>query len=193
MNLVKKSLYITVMLFILSIIYTVVVNIFAQTFFNKSANGSIIYKNETPIGSKHIGQLFTKDNFFHGRPSAYNYNTYETEAEAQTLPASGGSNLAVSNPAYSENLKNNIDNLLKENPNLKVEDIPTEMVTASGSGLDPHISVEGAMLQAERVAKENGITVDEVSKIVKENAEKNIVNVLELNLAVLDYIKSETK
>ena len=193
MSLAKKSLYITILLFILSIIYTVVVNIFAQTFFKESANGSIIYKNETPIGSKHIGQQFTKDNLFHGRPSAYNYNTYETDEEANTLPASGGSNLAVSNPAYSENLKTNIDKLLKENPNLKIEDIPTEMITASGSGLDPHISIEGAMIQVERVAKANNISKEKISEIIKENIEGNIVNVLQLNLAILEYKKAEIK
>lgn len=193
MSLVKKSFYITILLFILSIIYIVLVNIFAQTFFKESANGSIIYKNEIPIGSEHIGQLFTKDNFFHGRPSAYNYNTYETDEEANTLPASGGSNLAVSNPVYSENLKANTDKLLKENPNLKIEDIPTEMVTASGSGLDPHISVEGAMIQVERVAKANNISKEKISEIIKENSEGNIVNVLQLNLAILEYKKGETK
>lgn len=193
MSLVKKSLYITILLFILSIIYTVLVNIFAQTFFKESANGSIIYKNEIPIGSEHIGQLFTKDNFFHGRPSAYNYNTYETDEEANTLPASGGSNLAVSNPVYSENIKANIDKLLKENPNLKIEDIPTEMVTTSGSGLDPNISVEGAMIQIERVAKANNISKEKISEIIKENSEGNIVNVLQLNLAILEYKKVEIK
>lgn len=189
MSLVKKSFYITVILFVLSIIYTLSINIFAQLFFKESANGSIIYRDGIPVGSKYIGQLFTKDKFFHGRPSVYNYNVYETEEEANTLPASGGSNLAISNFAYAESLKINIDKLLKENLNLKKEDIPVEMVTASGSGLDPHISIEGVMIQLERVAKANNISNEEISKIIKENSEGNLVNVLQLNLALLEYKK----
>jgi K+-transporting ATPase ATPase C chain len=183
-EILKKSIYITVALFILATVYTCVINGFAQMFFNHSANGSLIVKDGQAIGSKHIGQVFTDEKHFHGRPSAYNYNTYETEEEAQVLPASGGTNLGLSNPAYSENVKANVEKLLNANPGLKVEDIPVEMVTASGSGLDPHITVQGALIQAERVAKANGISKDEVINLINKIAHKDIVNVLELNLAL---------
>ena len=76
MNLIKKGIHITIVLFIIAAVYTVIINIFAQTFFKDSANGSIIYKNGQAIGSKYIGQLFTSEKYFHGKPSAYNYNTY---------------------------------------------------------------------------------------------------------------------
>lgn len=188
-EILKKSIYITVALFILATIYTCVINGFAQIFFNHSANGSIIVKDGQAIGSKHIGQVFAGAKHFHGRPSAYNYNTYDTEEETQVLPASGGTNLGLSNPTYTENVKANVEKLLVENPGLKVEDIPVEMVTASGSGLDPHITVQGAMIQAERVARENGIAKDEVVALINKIAHKDIVNVLELNLALEELAK----
>lgn len=188
-EILKKSIYITVALFILATVYTYLINGFAQTFFNHSANGSIIVKDGQAVGSKHIGQVFTEAKYFHGRPSAYNYNTYATEEEAQVLPASGGTNLGLSNPTYTENVKANVEKLLAENPGLKVEDIPVEMVTASGSGLDPHITVQGAMIQAERVAKENGIIKDEVVDLINKMAHKDIINVLELNLALEELTK----
>lgn len=118
MELIKKSIYITISLFIITVLYTGIINIFAQTFFKNSANGSIIYKNEQAIGSKYIGQLFTSDRYFHGRPSAFNYNTYNSMKETEALPASGGSNLSISNSIYSENLKNRIEKFLNDNPEL---------------------------------------------------------------------------
>ena len=72
MELIKKSIYTTISLFIIAVLYTIIINVFAQTFFKDSANGSIIYKNNQAVGSKYIGQLFTSDKYFHGRPSAYN-------------------------------------------------------------------------------------------------------------------------
>ena len=76
MELIKKSIYTTISLFIIAVLYTIIINVFAQTFFKDSANGSIIYKNNQAVGSKYIGQLFTSDKYFHGRPSAYNSVSY---------------------------------------------------------------------------------------------------------------------
>lgn len=189
MELVKKSVYVTLILFIISIIYTVIINIFAQTLFNKSANGSLIYEGNTIIGSEYIGQLFTSDKYFHGRPSIYNYNTYISEEKAQTLPASGGSNLAISNPQYNENLKNNIDQLLESNPHLKSEEIPIDMITSSASGLDPNISVQGAMIQVKRVAEKNNLPEAKVIDLVKSNVKNNMINVLKLNISLKEILK----
>lgn len=189
MNLIKKGIHVTIVLFIIAAVYTVIINVFAQTFFKDSANGSIIYKNGQAIGSKYIGQLFTSEKYFHGRPSAYNYNTYNSKEEAETLPASGGSNLAVSNPAYSENLKNRIEKLLNDNPELKTKEIPVDMVTASGSGVDPNISIQGAMIQTKRIAKANNIPEEKIIELIKNNINNNMVNVLELNLALEKLLK----
>lgn len=189
MELIKKSIYITISLFIIAVLYTIIINVFAQTFFKDSANGSIIYKNNQAIGSKYIGQLFTSDKYFHGRPSAYNYNTYNTQEEAKTLPASGGTNLALSNPMYNENIKNNIDFLLKKNPNLESKEIPIEMITSSGSGVDPNISTQGAMIQVDRISKVNNIPKEKVIELVKNNIENDMINVLELNIALEELVK----
>lgn len=188
-EILKKSIFITVGLFILSVIYTCTINSFAQIFFTNSANGSLIVKDGEIIGSKYIGQVFTEKKYFHGRPSVNNYNTYNTREEAETLPISGGSNLAISNPNYIKNIEINIEKLLLENPNLQIKDIPSEMITASGSGLDPHITVQGAFIQAERVARENKINKDKIIELINKVAHKNIINVLELNLALENLIK----
>lgn len=189
MELIKKSIYTTISLFIIAVLYTIIINVFAQTFFKDSANGSIIYKNNQAVGSKYIGQLFTSDKYFHGRPSAYNYNTYDSKEEAETLPASGGTNLALSNPVYNENIKNNIDLLLKKNPNLETKEIPIEMITSSGSGVDPNISIQGAMIQVERISKSNNIPKEKVIELVKNNIENDMINVLELNIALEELFK----
>lgn len=189
MELIKKSIYITISLFIVAILYTAIINIFAQTFFKKSANGSIVYKNNQAIGSKYVGQLFTSEKYFHGRPSAYNYNTYNSKEEAETLPASGGTNLALSNFTYNENIKNNIDLLLKKNPNLETKELPVDMITSSGSGVDPNISIQGAMIQTKRIAKANNIPEEKIIELIKNNINNNMVNVLELNLALNELVK----
>lgn len=185
----KKGICITLILFVITTLYTLIINGFAQTFFNHSANGSILIKNGEVVGSENIGQSFKDSKYFHGRPSVSYYNTYSTKEEAETTPASGGSNLAVSNPEYKTNIKSAIKNLLKENPGLKVEDIPAEMITSSASGLDPHITVQGALIQAERVTKMNGISKDEVINLINKVSHNGIINVLELNLALEDLNK----
>lgn len=189
MELMKKSIYITISLFIIAVLYTVIINVFAQTFFKNSANGNILYKNNQAIGSKFVGQLFTSERYFHGRPSAYNYNTYSSKKEAETLPASGGTNLALSNSVYNENIKNNIDLLLKNNPGIESKEIPVDMITSSGSGVDPNISVQGAMIQAKRIAKANNIPEEKVIELIKNNIENNMINVLELNIVLENSVK----
>lgn len=184
-NILKNSIYITVALFILATVYTLFINGFAQLFFKESANGSIIEKNGEAIGSKHIGQNFTSPKYFHGRPSAVNYNSVDSESEINSVASSGGSNLAMSNPKLNEEIKANVEKLLSENPDLDIKDVPSDLVTASASGLDPDISVEGAMLQADRVAKENGVAKEKVVELINRYSNNGIVNVLQLNLALM--------
>ena len=179
----KKGILITLVLFLITTIYTYMINGFAQVFFHESANGSIILKNGEGIGSKYIGQ------YFHGRASILNYNTYSTLKEAQMIPSSGGSNLGGSNLEYNKNIKERIEKILSENPSIEIKDIPVDMVTASASGLDPHITTQGALIQIERVARVNRITKEEVINLVKKMEKNGIINVLELNLALENLIK----
>jgi len=126
-----------------------------------------------------IGQSFTTDKYFNSRPSAVNYNA----------AATGGSNYGPSNPEYLAQVDERINEFLKHNPTVKKEDIPVDLVTASGGGLDPHISIQAAIVQIERIAKARGVSNETISEVIQANTEKPIlgpsyINVLKLNKAL---------
>ncbi|MCX6151484.1 MAG: potassium-transporting ATPase subunit KdpC [Ignavibacteriales bacterium] len=154
--------------------------------FPSQSNGLPVYKNEKLIGFENIGQKFTDPKYFWGRPSAVDYNAAST----------GGSNKGPTNPDYLKQVKVRIDTLIKYNPGIKKSDIPADMVTASGGGLDPHISVQGALFQVNRVAKARNLDEQKVRNLVDRSIEKPLfglfgpsrVNVLKLNLN-LDNLK----
>lgn len=181
MNNVKPSLRLTlIFILILGIIYPIVMTGISNLIFPEKAKGSLVYDKNQLIGSSIIGQKFTDDKWFHGRPSAIEYDASK----------SGGTNLAMSNPEFKKALDRNIKEFLSKNPTVKQEDIPSDMLTASASGLDPEITVVSAKLQADRVAKANGIAVEEVNRIIDSNKSGKFlgvfgqerVNVLKLNL-----------
>lgn len=133
-----------------------------------------------------LAQRFTQDKYFWSRPSAVSYNA----------AGSGGSNKGPTNPDYLATVQQRIDTFLAHNPSVKKSDIPSDMVTASGSGLDPHISIEGALIQADRIAVARNIPVEKINAVVEQQAEGPLmgmfgpekVNVLKLNIE-LDKIK----
>lgn len=141
-------------------------------------NGKTYYPN--------VGQAFTQDNYFWSRPSAVDYNA----------AGSGGSNKGPSNPEYLKEVEERIQHFLKHNPTINKEDIPSDLVTASGSGIDPNISVQGANVQADRIAKNRNLPKEKVMKLISNTTEKPLlglfgtekINVLKLNLA-LDNLK----
>lgn len=185
MKILKQSIIVSAVFFILcGIIYPYFITGVSNIFFKEKAQGSIIYIDGKAVGSKLIGQKFEKPEYLHGRPSAYNYNIYDEKPADDILPASGGTNYGNSNPAYEKSVKDNLAQVLAENKNAVAEDVPSELVTASGSGLDPHISLQGALLQADRIAEARGIDKEIVVNVIKENAKKDIVNVLETNIAL---------
>lgn len=189
MKILRQSIIVSAVFFILcGVIYPYFMTGVANIFFKEKAQGSIIYIDGKPVGGKLIGQKFEKPEYLHGRPSAYNYNIYDEKPADDVLPASGGTNYGNSNPAYEKDVRNNLAQVLSENPAAAAEDIPSELVTSSGSGLDPHISLQGALLQVDRIAKARGIEKEVVAKVIKENSEKDIVNVLETNIK-LDNLK----
>ena len=147
---------------------------------------TIEFKGRT-VGFANVGQKFTKDQYFWSRPSAVDYKA----------DASGGSNKGPSNPDYlNKDVKGRIDTFLKHNPTVTKEQIPAELVTASGSGLDPDLSPAGAKVQAARVAKARVMSEQQVLALVDAHTEKPLlglfgpskVNVLKLNVA-LDELK----
>jgi K+-transporting ATPase ATPase C chain len=165
----------------------------AGAIFPRQAQGSLIERDGKVIGSALIGQEFKDDKYFHGRPSAT--SAPDPADSTKTVPApynaanSGASNLGPTSKALSDRLKEDMDKLKAENPGASV---PVDLVTTSGSGLDPDISPEGALFQVPRVAKVRGMPEDKVRQLVAENTSGRVigifgeprVNVLALNLAL---------
>jgi K+-transporting ATPase ATPase C chain len=147
--------------------------------------GETVMSHGRVVGYANIGQKFTADKYFWGRPSAVDYNA----------AGSAGSNKGPSNPDYIKTVQDRIDSFLVHNPGVKKEQIPAEMVTASGSGLDPDISPESAWIQVNRVAAARGISADKVKALVEAHVEKPLlgllgpskINVLKLNIALDEY------
>lgn len=145
--------------------------------------GETVSVNGKVVGYEKVGQKFTDDKYFQGRPSAVDYNA----------AGSGGSNKGPSNPGYLQIVKDRIDSFLVHNPGIKKVEIPADLVTASGSGLDPHISPAAAYVQVKRIASIRGLAEDKVRTLVDQQVEKNVlgpsvVNVLKINIA-LDNLK----
>lgn len=205
-NLVKVTVFTLVLMVLCSLIYPVALTGVSQLTMKDKANGSLIDKNgeltsnvEEAVGSELIGQNFTDDRFFKGRVSSINYNTYTQEDVDNgdySGVASGSFNYGNSNPDLEARIQEDIDKFLASHEGVKKEDIPAELLTASGSGLDPHISVNSAKVQIDTVVANTGLSVEEVEKIVKNNTEGKIlgifgqerVNVLKCNLEIAKAI-----
>jgi K+-transporting ATPase ATPase C chain len=175
---------------ITGLIYPLVVTGVAQAVFPRQANGSLITRNGQAIGSELIGQSFDDPKYFWGRLSAtspYPYNAFD----AQTLTGSSGSNYGPLNPALTDAVKARIQALKAADPG-NTAPIPVDLVTASGSGLDPDISPAAALYQVPRVARARGLSQEMVRQLVDQHIEgrqleilgEPRVNVLELNLAL---------
>jgi K+-transporting ATPase ATPase C chain len=178
---ILKFTLLVVILF--AIIYPLAIYGIAQFAPNKG-KGETISVNGKVVGYQKIGQKFDKSNYFWGRPSAVDYNA----------AGSGGSNKGPSNPDYLALVQKRIDTFLIVHPYLKKSDIPADIVTASGSGLDPNISPQGAFIQVKRVAKVRNLSEERVKALVETKISRptvmgtSTVNVLELNVA-LDELK----
>jgi K+-transporting ATPase ATPase C chain len=171
-----------VMTIITGVVYPALVTGVAQLLFAHTANGSVIERSGKVLGSELIGQAFTDPKYFWSRPSA-------TTPFANNPAASGASNLGPNNPALTEAVKQRIDALHAADPG-NTAPVPVDLVTASGSGLDPHISPAAAQYQLVRVARVRAMSVADVSKLVGQATEGRTfgvlgeprVNVLKLNL-----------
>lgn len=148
--------------------------------------GQTIEVNGKVKGYTLEGQSFTQDKYFNGRPSAAGYNA----------AGSSGSNKGPSNPDYLKDVQSRVDSFLVHNPSIQKENIPSELVTASGSGLDPDISVQGAMVQIARIAKARNLSEDKIKTLITQQTQKPLlglmgtekINLLQLNIE-LDKLK----
>ncbi len=171
-------------------LYPLLTTALGQWWFQDQANGSLIQQQDEVRGSRLIGQLFTSPGYFQGRPSA-------TSDVADNPMASGGSNLAVSNPAQDKAIGERVKALRAANPNAPAQ-IPVELVTASASGLDNNLTPQAVLWQVPRVAKARNLSVEAVTQLVNRQTEKPlvsfigqpVVNINELNMA-LDALKDK--
>ena len=197
LRLIRPAIAVLVALTLITgLIYPLAMTGIAQVIFPYQAQGSLIARNGTVVGSELIGQVFDSDKYFHGRPSAT--TAPDPNDPTKTIPApynaanSGGSNLGPSNKALVDRVQGDMEKLKQENPSAAV---PADLVTTSASGLDPHISPDAALFQVARIAKARHLSEGLIRQLVADHTEGRFlgllgeprVNVVLLNLA-LDQI-----
>ena len=185
MKTLLKSIKITLVFCVFfSVFYILVLWLFARVAGPNQGNAVVVTLNGKVVGAANVGQKFTEDIYFWGRPSC--------AGDGYDATSSSGSNKGPTNPEYLAEVKSRIDTFLVHHPYLSRKDVPAEMVTASGSGLDPDITPQSAYVQVKRVAQARGMDVEEVRRIVDKAVEKPLlgvfgtekVNVLKLNIAL---------
>lgn len=198
----KALVFCIVMILLCAFVYPLLLTGVSQLTMKVQANGNLIDKNGEPtskaedaVGSALVGQDFTESCYFQGRVSSVSYNTYTEEQKANGEyggVGSGSYNYGNSNPDLETRIQEDLKEFLAAHPGVKAEEIPSDLLTASGSGLDPHISPEAAEVQVPYIALNSGLSEDEVRTIVKNNTEHKLlgifgeekVNVLKCNIEI---------
>lgn len=198
----RQSVMVTVILLVLcGLGFPFLLSGISSVLFPRQAEGNLIYADGRVVGAVYVGQDFTKPYFMKGRPSAYHYNTYYEDGQGNQYYndgsefaglSSGSNNYAPSNPALAERVEADIQAFLTAHPTVKREDIPTDLMTASGSGLDPHITLASARIQIPAVAAASGLSEEKLEEIVEAHREgkmlgifgEETVNVLGVNLDI---------
>ena len=184
---IRQALVVTLVLLLLcGFVFPVLLSGLSGLLFPHQAGGSLVTANGKAVGAKLVGQEFTEAYFMKGRPSAYHYNTYYTDEQGSRFYndgsefaglGSGSNNYAPSNPALTQRVEADIEVFLAENPGVAREDIPADLMTASGSGLDPHISPAAAQVQLPAIAEASGLSPERLAQIVADNTEEKLLGV----------------
>ena len=198
----RQAVVVTVVLMVIcGFLFPCLMTGLSALIFPYQANGSMIEVDGKVVGAENVGQEFTEDYYMWSRPSAYHYNVYvedeegnQTYTDGSEFPGigSGSNNHAPSNPALTERVQQDLENFLAKNPDIQQEDIPTDLLTASGSGLDPDISPASAEVQIPRIVKASNLTEEQVREIVSRHTDGKVlgifgedkVNVLEVNIDI---------
>ena len=198
----RQAVLVTVVLMLIcGLLFPCLLTGLSSVIFPHQAGGSLITVNGMAVGAEHVGQEFTQDCYMWSRPSAYHYNVYTESEDGRKYYndgtgfgglASGSNNYAPSNPALVERVEADMEAFLEKNPEIKREDIPTDLLTASGSGMDPHISPASAQIQLPRIAQASGLSEESLQEIVKRNTAGKLlgvfgeetVNVLKVNIEI---------
>lgn len=196
MKTIFKVLRLTVVLILIcGLAYPLLITGIGQVAFNHQANGSVIEYNGKEVGSELIGQQFTEDKYFVGRISAVGYNTSEDGTEVDAT--SGSNNLGPTSEELKARVEKDIDMFLEKNPTLSKVDISAELISQSGSGLDPDITVQGAKIQIPRITEATGLSEAQLNKLIEDTTEGRLlglfgeehVNVLKLNIGIDELLK----
>lgn len=187
----KTAILFFIMMILCGLLYTLAITGISQLFFKDKANGSIIEVNGTKYGSELLGQQYTDEAHMWGRIVLADTSTFTNE-EGETLLYASASNISPASQEYEETIAQRVAMIQKANPDATAESIPVELVTCSGSGLDPHISPAAARYQVPRLAQKNNMTEKEVEEIIRDNTEGKLfgilgeetVNVLKVNLTL---------
>lgn len=198
----RQAVVVTLVLLLLcGFVFPVLLSGLSALLFPRQAGGSLVTADGRAVGAANVGQDFTEPYFMKCRPSACNYNTYSEGADGSKYYsdgseyaglASGSSNYAPSNPALTERVEADIEEFLEANPAISREDLPADLMTASGSGLDPHVSPQGAAVQLPAIAQASGLSMERLEQIVADNTTGRLlgvfgeetVNVLGVNLDI---------
>lgn len=192
----QTAIFILITTIICGVIYPLAVTGISQLFFKDKANGSIIEVDGKQYGSKLLGQKFTEDKYLWGRVMYDNTETYRDD-EGKALYYAGPSNLTPASEEYRSLITERVEAMKASNKTMLNQKVPVDLVTGSGSGIDPHISVAAAMYQVDRIATTRNISTEQVEDIIEQYTTgkllgvlgERIVNVLEVNLALDGIIK----
>lgn len=190
-----------VLLLVCGLLYPLLMTGLSSLIFPYQAGGSLLTVEGTPVAAAHVGQEFTEDYFLWSRPSAYHYNVYTEDGTGERSyrdgtpfpgAGSGSANLAPSNPKLTERVEADMAEFLARNPDVRAAEIPTDLLTSSGSGLDPHISPASAEIQVPRIAAASGLSEGQVREFITAHTSGKLlgvfgeetVNVVEVNIEI---------